>query len=218
MAPFFDGIKSFADVPTEPGIDTVQFLEAAEGLVKLFDVLGNSAFKVVQSDLTGNIEVRERAPRCVDVCRPTGNRASAGCASRGACSGRTRSQLAQKIRTRYNAAPEQSKTLESLIEFEAKEAAGDKKKRKARAPAQTPLTGQAAEALLWLTRGLSFTAQALRRNVDNPSEELSVSFVRRAPHAMNAERTDQRLREHPQQVPWLRRPRDFRCGDEGLPV
>jgi len=125
MAPFFDGIKSFADVPTEPGIDTLQFLEAAEGLVKLFDVLGNSAFKVVQSDLTGNIE---------------------------------------KIRTRYNAAPEQSKTLESLIEFEAKEAGGDKKKRKA------------AEALLWLTRGLSFTAQALRRHVDNPSEELNVSF------------------------------------------
>lgn len=24
MAPFFDGIKSFADVPTEPGIDTLQ--------------------------------------------------------------------------------------------------------------------------------------------------------------------------------------------------
>ena len=24
MAPFFDGIKSFADVSTEPGIDTLQ--------------------------------------------------------------------------------------------------------------------------------------------------------------------------------------------------
>jgi len=38
------------------------------------------------------------------------------------------------------------------------------------------LINQAAEALLWLTRGLSFTAQALRRHVDNPSEELNVSF------------------------------------------
>ena len=84
----------------------------------------------------------------------------------------------QKIRTRYNAAPEQSKTLESLIEFEAKEAGGDKKKRKARCSAPPTLIAQAAEALLWLTRGLSFTAQALRRHVDNPTEELNVSFTK----------------------------------------
>lgn len=34
----------------------------------------------------------------------------------------------------------------------------------------------AAEGLLWLTRGLDFTAQALRKNMDKPSDELSVSF------------------------------------------
>lgn len=62
---------------------------------------------MVQSDLTGNIEARWIAAA---------------------------SLTGQKIRTRYNAAPEQSKTLESLIEFEAKEAGGDKKKRKVRPP------------------------------------------------------------------------------------
>jgi Glycolipid transfer protein (GLTP) len=34
----------------------------------------------------------------------------------------------------------------------------------------------ATEGLLWLTRGLDFTAQALRQNVDKPAEELSQSF------------------------------------------
>jgi hypothetical protein len=29
-------LQSFRDVPTEPGIDTVQFCDAAEGLVKIF--------------------------------------------------------------------------------------------------------------------------------------------------------------------------------------
>lgn len=34
----------------------------------------------------------------------------------------------------------------------------------------------ASEGLLWLTRGLDFTAQALRKNLDTPGEELSSSF------------------------------------------
>ena len=34
----------------------------------------------------------------------------------------------------------------------------------------------ATEGLLWLKRGLEFTSSALRRNVDDPKEELSVSF------------------------------------------
>jgi hypothetical protein len=34
----------------------------------------------------------------------------------------------------------------------------------------------ATEGLLWLTRGLDFTAQALRHNATNPNDELSVSF------------------------------------------
>jgi hypothetical protein len=34
----------------------------------------------------------------------------------------------------------------------------------------------ATEGLLWLLRGLQFTSEALRRNVDTPKEELSASF------------------------------------------
>jgi len=62
-ATFFDTIaKSFKDVPiTDAGVDTVTFLEASEGLVQLFDLLGSKAFAIVQSDLSGNItKVRTR--------------------------------------------------------------------------------------------------------------------------------------------------------------
>ncbi|KZT29168.1 glycolipid transfer protein [Neolentinus lepideus HHB14362 ss-1] len=57
MAPFLESVKSFADVPiTDAGVDTLASLEASEGLVRLFDLLGSAAFSVVQSDLRGNIE------------------------------------------------------------------------------------------------------------------------------------------------------------------
>ncbi|KZT25490.1 glycolipid transfer protein [Neolentinus lepideus HHB14362 ss-1] len=58
MAPFLE--SSFADVPiTDAGVDTLAFLEASEGLARLFDLLGSAAFSVVQSDLRGNIELIE---------------------------------------------------------------------------------------------------------------------------------------------------------------
>ncbi|EGO00322.1 hypothetical protein SERLA73DRAFT_136112 [Serpula lacrymans var. lacrymans S7.3] len=62
MAPFLESVKSFADVPiTDAGVDTLAFLEAATGLVGLFDLLGSTAFAVVQSDIKGNItKVRAR--------------------------------------------------------------------------------------------------------------------------------------------------------------
>ncbi|KAH9454516.1 hypothetical protein MJO28_007503 [Puccinia striiformis f. sp. tritici] len=66
-----------------------------------------------------------------------------------------------KIRTRYNAFPEKSKTLESLVENEIRE----KKK-------------DATQALLWLTRGLHFTSEGLRLSQNNPGEELSISFTK----------------------------------------
>jgi len=55
-------VKSFADVPvTDAGVDTIAFLEASQGLVGLFDLLGSAAFSVVQSDLKSNIaKVRAR--------------------------------------------------------------------------------------------------------------------------------------------------------------
>ncbi|CAG8643197.1 9310_t:CDS:2 [Acaulospora morrowiae] len=60
---YFDTLrKNYADVPiTEDGIGTEAFLEATEGLVRLFDLLGSAAFNVVQSDMNGNIKkIRER--------------------------------------------------------------------------------------------------------------------------------------------------------------
>jgi len=57
MAPYLDTVKSFADVPiTDAGVDTLAFIEASEGLVGMFDLLGSTAFSVVQSDLNGNIK------------------------------------------------------------------------------------------------------------------------------------------------------------------
>ena len=58
---YFDGRKSFADVETnastDNAINTTQFLEAAESLTTLFDVIGGAAFKPVKSDMQGNIKV-----------------------------------------------------------------------------------------------------------------------------------------------------------------
>ncbi|KZT43530.1 glycolipid transfer protein, partial [Sistotremastrum suecicum HHB10207 ss-3] len=59
---YLDTVKSFADVPiTDAGVDTATFLEASQGLSKMFDLLGSTAFAVVQSDINGNIaKVRAR--------------------------------------------------------------------------------------------------------------------------------------------------------------
>jgi len=111
-------------VPLDPtkdnAVSTTEFLQAAESLVTLFDVLGSVAFNPVKSDMLGNIK---------------------------------------KIRDRQHAAPTVSETLQELVVNELKE-----KKH------------VATEGLLWLTRGLDFTAQALRANQSNASEELSASF------------------------------------------
>ncbi|KAI9571980.1 glycolipid transfer protein domain-containing protein [Boletus coccyginus] len=60
--PYFETVRSFANVPiTEHGVDTTSFLEASDGLVKLFDLLGSGVFGFVQADIKGNIEgVRSR--------------------------------------------------------------------------------------------------------------------------------------------------------------
>jgi hypothetical protein len=66
----------------------------------------------------------------------------------------------KKIRTRHDAAPEKSKTLQSLVLAERAEKGKN-----------------ATEALLWLKRGLEFTSLALRYNI-NSNEELSSSFTK----------------------------------------
>ncbi|KAF2861026.1 glycolipid transfer protein [Piedraia hortae CBS 480.64] len=120
---YFDTVKrSFAAVSVKDGyVPTLEFLEAAQSLTGLFDVLGGVAFKPVKTDMEGNIK---------------------------------------KIRTRYDEAPSESQSLQDLARNELK----NTKKH------------TASEGLLWLTRGLDFTSQALRRNLNNPSEELSTSF------------------------------------------
>ncbi|KAI8976030.1 glycolipid transfer protein domain-containing protein [Pilobolus umbonatus] len=114
--------RSFVDVNTTTGINTAEFLEAAEGVVKLFDSLGSAAFSVVQNDMNGNIK---------------------------------------KVRERFLSNPTANDTLQNLMDNESHE-----KKR------------VATEGLLWLTRGLDFTAQALSRSLEDPSEELTVSFTK----------------------------------------
>ncbi|ORY86270.1 glycolipid transfer protein domain-containing protein [Protomyces lactucae-debilis] len=123
MSTWFDQQKrQWPEVPiTEQGVSTTEFLEAATALVKLFDLLGSSAFAIVQNDMTGNIN---------------------------------------KIKARQQSHPAQCASLEQLVKGEVTE-----KKR------------TATEGLLWLLRGLAFTALALRRSLDNPSEELAVSFT-----------------------------------------
>lgn len=122
MTTFFDGKKSFADVPvTDSKVDTAAFLEASEALVKLFDLLGSSAFAVVQKDMTGNIA---------------------------------------KVRAKLLEDPVQAGTLQGLVLSEA----GTKNKK-------------ATQGLLWLSRGLQFTAQAMRETVDSPSKELTETFT-----------------------------------------
>lgn len=53
---------SFTQVPITPaGVPTTEFLQASDTLVKLFDVLGSTAFGAVISDMNGNIKkIRDR--------------------------------------------------------------------------------------------------------------------------------------------------------------
>ncbi|EEH34780.1 glycolipid transferprotein HET-C2 [Paracoccidioides lutzii Pb01] len=107
-------------IADDNAISTTEFLEAAESLTTLFDLLGSVAFTPVKNDLLGNIK---------------------------------------KIRDRQLAAPAESETLQALVLNELK------------AKKNTATVG-----LLWLVRGLDFTAQALRHNISNPTDELSASF------------------------------------------
>ncbi len=117
-------------MPTEPGVDTVAFLDATEGLVGLFDLLGSTAFGVVQNDMNGNIKVRWQFCACSinndEFCMRS---ASADIFSS--------SGLVKKIRDRFLASPGNSETLESLVENEGKP--GDGKR-------------SATQGLLWLLR------------------------------------------------------------------
>ncbi|KAF8902156.1 glycolipid transfer protein [Mucidula mucida] len=75
--PYFERVKSFADVPIhDDGIDAHAFLEASDGLVGMFDLLGSGVFGFVQSDIRNNIrDVRTHyhaleRPKTVEVMLP----------------------------------------------------------------------------------------------------------------------------------------------------
>ncbi|KAG1802504.1 glycolipid transfer protein domain-containing protein [Suillus subaureus] len=70
MAPFLETVKSFKDVPiNDDGVNTVAFLEAGDGVVRmlkeltgLMSTVGSKAFSPVINDIQGNItKVRERS-------------------------------------------------------------------------------------------------------------------------------------------------------------
>ncbi|KAI9934335.1 hypothetical protein ASPWEDRAFT_25984 [Aspergillus wentii DTO 134E9] len=65
----------------------------------------------------------------------------------------------KKVRDRQTAAPAESETLQDLVKNELK-----------------TKSHTATEGLLWLVRGLDFTVQALRDNLENPGKELADSF------------------------------------------
>ena len=65
-----------------------------------------------------------------------------------------------KIRNKLLEDPANSATLQDLVLTEAK-----------------TKTKTATQGLLWLSRGLQFTAQAMRETVDAPGKELTVTFT-----------------------------------------
>ncbi|KZT53834.1 glycolipid transfer protein [Calocera cornea HHB12733] len=124
MPTYFDTIaKSFADVKiTDEGIDTVEFLQAADALSAMFTLFNSTAFSVVQNDINGNIK---------------------------------------KLRERYEATGDKSRTIELLVKNELAE-----KKH------------TATQGLLWLNRGLRFTWYGLDDSYKNPESQLSASFTK----------------------------------------
>ena len=114
---FFDNKRSFAEVPVDESKDnaigTSEFLEAAEALIGLFDVLGSVAFNPVKSDMGGNIKVRRPQPEsmqrmcesvllicvcCIENKRPTTNHAPRLANAPNARQNRTRHAKAHRSR------------------------------------------------------------------------------------------------------------------------
>jgi hypothetical protein len=111
-------------VTTEPGIDTSQFIEATEGVIKLFDLLGSSAFLIVQNDMKGNVKVSR------DACVVNLSKEDATLSLPPLTTN-------QKIQDRLLSNPALNGTLQDLVKNEG--APGDKKR-------------VATEGLMWLLR------------------------------------------------------------------
>ncbi|RDA95241.1 hypothetical protein CP533_1919, partial [Ophiocordyceps camponoti-saundersi (nom. inval.)] len=97
---------SFVDVPIDAdkgnAVATTPFLDAAESLTTIFDVLGSVAFSPVKSDMMGNIKVRYFTALVV-------------------FSAQMLNSLVQKVRDRQLAAPAESENVQDLCRNELKE-------------------------------------------------------------------------------------------------
>jgi len=69
--PYFETVKSFADVQvTDTGVNTLDFLEASEGIAKILGLLNAGIFSYMQSDIQGNMKgVRSMHDSNPDQCR-----------------------------------------------------------------------------------------------------------------------------------------------------
>ncbi|KAL8297951.1 hypothetical protein RB600_002799 [Gaeumannomyces tritici] len=147
--------KSFVDVPVDKekdnAIDTAAFLDAAESLTTIFDLLGSVAFTPVKNDMLGNVKVRIASvsllPGLPGHCQAQRANRVPGIST------------IQKIRDRLLAAPAESETIQELVLNELKT-----KKH------------VATEGLLWLIRGLEFVCIALSQNLAQATTELADSF------------------------------------------
>jgi len=148
MTTFFDTVKrSFADVPTERGIATTDADVLTESSIATTDAHVPTKPGIATTEF---LEASESLTTLFDLLGST-------------AFGPVKSDMIgniKKLRDRQTEAPEKSTTLQDLVLAERAE----KKKT-------------ATEGLLWLTRGLDFTAKALRINLENPSEELTTSFT-----------------------------------------
>ncbi|KAJ6620957.1 glycolipid transfer protein [Mycena sp. CBHHK59/15] len=80
MPPYFETVKSFADVPvTEDGVEVEPFLLASDGLVSIFNLLGAGVFAFVQADIRSNLAgVRERCAESATLEELVRNEHAAG--------------------------------------------------------------------------------------------------------------------------------------------
>ncbi|KAL9026079.1 MAG: hypothetical protein Q9196_005205 [Gyalolechia fulgens] len=161
---WFDTLKkSFVDVPVDTSnnnaIPTADFLEAAESLTTLFDLLGSIAFTPVKNDMLGNVKVSPSHPAPLPQTK------------------NPQTDPSQKVRDRLLSSPSDSSTIQSLVRTELAQ-----KKHSATEGLLwlvrylPPLVPFSPPRINTAHRGLDFTSQALRHSRATPTAELSTSF------------------------------------------
>ncbi|KAL8746026.1 MAG: hypothetical protein Q9190_001893 [Brigantiaea leucoxantha] len=144
--------KSFADVPVDTAndnaISTSEFLEAAESLASLFDVLGSVAFTPVKNDILGNVKSKKVRDR--QLTAPADSES-------------LQSLVVNELKTKKHTATEGLLWLTrySLMSLD---------------PCILRPLFELTRVPQPSSSGLDFTSTALRHNQSNPQTELSDSF------------------------------------------